>query len=138
MINTNWDNEILSFIELSSRNNVRMIMVGGGAVNFHGYQRHSADVDFWIDTTEENFKNLVIVFNEMGYEITDFPDDVKQQLQNISVKFSPYGFNNSTKSLTFNPLLSNSALIRFLGIFSSKLFSINNPIMLYILNYTIL
>lgn len=89
MINTNWDNEILSFIELSSRNNVRMIMVGGGAVNFHGYQRHSADVDFWIDTTEENFKNLVIVFNEMGYEITDFPDDVKQQLQNISVKFSP-------------------------------------------------
>ena len=89
MINTNWDNEILSYIELSSRNNVRMIMVGGGAVNFHGYQRHSADVDFWIDTTEENFKNLVIVFNEMGYEITDFPDDVKQQLQNISVKFSP-------------------------------------------------
>ena len=89
MINTNCDNEILSFIELSSRNNVRMIMVGGGAVNFHGYQRHSADVDFWIDTTEENFKNLVIVFNEMGYEITDFPDDVKQQLQNISVKFSP-------------------------------------------------
>ena len=89
MINTNWDNEILSFIELSSRNNVRMIMVGGGAVNLHGYQRHSADVDFWIDTTEENFKNLVIVFNEMGYEITDFPDDVKQQLQNISVKFSP-------------------------------------------------
>ena len=49
MINTNWDNEILSFIELSSRNNVRMIMVGGGAVNFHGYQRHSADVDFLED-----------------------------------------------------------------------------------------
>ena len=89
MINTNWDNEILSFIELSSRNNVRMIMVGGGAVNFHGYQRHSADVDFWIDTTEENFKNLVIVFNEMGYEIPDFQKKVKQQLQNISVKFSP-------------------------------------------------
>ena len=27
------------------------LMVGGGAVNFHGYQRHSADVDFWIETT---------------------------------------------------------------------------------------
>jgi len=89
MINKNWDNEILSFIELSYRHNVKMIMVGGGAVNFHGYQRHSADVDFWIDTTEDNFKNLVIVFNKMGYEITDFPSDVKQQLKNISVKFSP-------------------------------------------------
>jgi hypothetical protein len=89
MINTNWDNEILSFIELSNRYNVKMIMVGGGAVNFHGYQRHSADVDFWIDTTEDNFKNLVVVFNKMGYELTDFPNNVKQQLQNISVKFSP-------------------------------------------------
>nr|WP_262916411.1 hypothetical protein [Flavobacterium pectinovorum] len=64
-------------------------MVGGGAVNFHGYQRHSADVDFWIDTTEDNFKKLVLVFNEMGCEIDDFPENVKQQEQNISVKFSP-------------------------------------------------
>ncbi len=31
-----------------------MLMVGGGAVNFHGYQRHSIDVDFWIDTQKEN------------------------------------------------------------------------------------
>jgi hypothetical protein len=62
---------------------------GGGAVNFHGYQRHSADVDFWIETTDENFKKLVLVFNEMGFEIEDFPVAVKQQQQNISVKFSP-------------------------------------------------
>ncbi|MDI6046208.1 nucleotidyl transferase AbiEii/AbiGii toxin family protein [Flavobacterium yafengii] len=89
MQSTQWDNEITLFIELSNRHKVRMIMVGGGAVNFHGYQRHSADVDFWIETTDENFKKLVLVFNEMGYEITDFPNDVKQQLQNISVKFSP-------------------------------------------------
>ena len=64
-------------------------MVGGGAVYFHGYQRHSADVDFWIETSEENFKNLINAFNEMGYEIEDFPEKVKMQEQNISVKFSP-------------------------------------------------
>ena len=66
-----------------------MLMVGGGAVNFHGYQRHSADVDFWIETTEENFKKLVTVFNEMGFEVYDFPDTVKNQQQNISIKFTP-------------------------------------------------
>lgn len=70
-----------------------MLMVGGGAVNFHGYQRHSADVDFWIETTEDNFKKLVIVFNEMGYEVDDFPEEVKKQQQNISVKFSPLDLN---------------------------------------------
>ena len=84
-----WDQNIDEFIALANKHGVRMLMVGGGAVNFHGYQRHSTDVDFWIDTTEENFKKLVLVFNEMGYEIDDFPENVKQQQQNISVKFSP-------------------------------------------------
>ncbi|WP_243232034.1 nucleotidyltransferase [Flavobacterium pectinovorum] len=84
-----WDQNIDEFIALANKHGVRMLMVGGGAVNFHGYQRHSADVDFWIDTTEDNFKKLVLVFNEMGCEIDDFPENVKQQEQNISVKFSP-------------------------------------------------
>lgn len=70
-----------------------MLLVGGGAVNFHGYQRHSADVDFWIDTTEVNFKKLLAVFKEMGYQLNDFPEEVKNSVQNISVKFSPLDFD---------------------------------------------
>jgi hypothetical protein len=64
-------------------------MVGGGAVNFHGYKRHSADVDFWIETSNENFDKLILVFNEMGYEIHRFPEAVLEKKQNISIKFSP-------------------------------------------------
>ena len=88
MINT-WDKNINEFISLANKNKVKMLMVGGGAVNFHGYQRHSSDVDFWIETTEENFKKLVHTFKEMGYEIHDFPEKVKNKEQNISLKFSP-------------------------------------------------
>ena len=84
-----WDRNIDAFISLANKHSVRMLMVGGGAVNFHGYQRHSADVDFWIETTVENFNKLLLVFNEMGYEINDFPQKVKLQAQNISIKFSP-------------------------------------------------
>ncbi len=84
-----WEENINQFITLANKHKVRMVMVGGGAVNFHGYQRHSADVDFWIETTAQNFKNLISVFNEMGYEIDDFPEKVKQKEQNISIKFSP-------------------------------------------------
>jgi predicted nucleotidyltransferase component of viral defense system len=84
-----WDETIGDFIEKASNNGVKMMLVGGAAVNFHGYQRHSSDVDFWIDTTEDNLKKLVTVFNEMGYEIDDFPTKVKTQEQNISIKFSP-------------------------------------------------
>ncbi len=84
-----WNQKIATFIKLANKYNVKMILVGGGAVSFHGYQRHSADVDFWIETTKNNFDKLVAVFNEMGFEIKSFPEKVKQKLQNISVKFSP-------------------------------------------------
>lgn len=88
-----WEENIDEFISIANKNGVRMLMVGGSAVNFHGYQRHSADVDFWIETTQENFKNLVKTFNDMGYEIDDFPDAVKNKEQNISIKFSPIDLN---------------------------------------------
>ncbi|MGL5112498.1 MAG: hypothetical protein ACRC6O_07660, partial [Flavobacterium sp.] len=84
-----WEENINQFIAIANKHKVRMLMVGGGAVNFYGYQRHSSDVDFWIETTELNFKKLVAVFNEMGYQIEDFPENVKKEKQNISIKFSP-------------------------------------------------
>ena len=85
-----WGENIERFIKLANNYGVKMILVGGGAVNYHGYQRHSADVDFWIDTNEDNMKKLVNVLNEMDYDIDKFPDTVMQQMQNISIKFTPY------------------------------------------------
>ncbi|MGB1040356.1 MAG: DUF6036 family nucleotidyltransferase [Flavobacteriales bacterium] len=84
-----WENKIDSFIELADKFNLEIIMVGGGAVNFYGYQRHSADVDFWINTTPENFTKLKKVLTELGFEVEEFPDTVKNKEQNISIKFSP-------------------------------------------------
>ena len=93
-----------------------MIMVGGGAVNFHGYQRHSADVDFWIDTADENLEKLIKVFDEMGYQIDDFPDQVKNREQNISVKFSPVDLNlelitNFSVNKSFEEVFDSSEIV---------------------------
>ena len=88
-----WKENIDAFLKEASKEGVKMLLVGGGAVNFHGYQRHSADVDFWIDTSEENFSKLLQVFRRMGYEIDSFPEKVKSKEQNISVKFSPADLN---------------------------------------------
>lgn len=115
-MNRFWENKIDEFIYIANKHKVRMLMVGGGAVNFHGYQRHSADVDFWIETTDENFKKLVIVFQEMGYDIDDFPDDVKQQQQNISIKFSPLDLDlelitNFSVNKTFSQAFDDSEIV---------------------------
>lgn len=115
-----WEDKINRFIALANQFDVKMLMVGGGAVNFYGYQRHSADVDFWIKTSSENLNNLIRVFKAMHYEIEDFPKDVKNQLQNISVKFSPLDLNlelitkfSSTK--TFEEAYKNSVEAKIEG-----------------------
>jgi len=112
-----WKQKIDDFIFLSNQKQVKMLMVGGGAVNFHGYQRHSADVDFWIETSELNFKKLIQVFKEMGYEITDFPEEVKNKRKNISVKFSPEDINlelitNFSTYLTFDEAYKKSEKVK--------------------------
>ncbi len=111
-----WERNIDHFITLANKFNVKLVMVGGAAVNFHGYQRHSSDVDFWIDATEENFNKLISVFKEMGYEIDDFPQSVKNKEQNISVKFSPVDLNlelitNFSVNKTFNEALAQSEIV---------------------------
>ena len=53
-----WKKDVNQFIELTTKHGVKMLLVGGGAVNFHGYQRHSADVDFWIIFPNSCLQNL--------------------------------------------------------------------------------
>lgn len=84
-----FDDKVEQFITLANKHGVKMLMVGGGAVNFHGYQRHSTDVDFWIDIRQENLELLKLTLTEMGYAFDDFPEEVKQAEQNISIKISP-------------------------------------------------
>jgi hypothetical protein len=88
-MNQIWKDNITQFIELANKHQVKMLLVGGGAVNFHGYQRHSADVDFWIKTDTKNLKNLILTFQEMGFDVIEFPKEVVNQQKNISVKFTP-------------------------------------------------
>ncbi len=85
----NFNKEVYDFIHACHKNGVRMIMVGGSAVNFYGYKRHSADIDFWIDNSLRNIENLRIALNNFGYELEKFPEEVISGNQNISLKFSP-------------------------------------------------
>ena len=84
-----FDEEIRAFLRAAHEHGLRLLMVGGGAVNFHGYQRHSADIDFWIETSDENFTRLIAVLHAIGYHVDQLPDAVRRSEQNISIKISP-------------------------------------------------
>lgn len=86
---TPFGEEISGFLREAHRQGLRVLLVGGGAVNFHGYQRHSHDIDLWIDASSENFDKLLGVLRTLGYALESLPEAVLRQEQNISLKISP-------------------------------------------------
>jgi hypothetical protein len=66
-----FDEDLLNFWKLLSAEEVKYIMVGGVAVNLHGYLRATGDVDVWIDDTIENRQALGKVLAHLGYPGVD-------------------------------------------------------------------
>jgi len=60
------DEDILLFWKCLHQNDVRYIMVGGFAINLHGYTRTTKDIDIWIEDTLENRKRLRKALKEQG------------------------------------------------------------------------
>ncbi len=61
------DDSLLNFWRLMNKYAVAYIMIGGVAVNLHGYARSTDDIDVWIEDTLENRRKLEKVLGELGY-----------------------------------------------------------------------
>lgn len=57
-IKSNFSDDILEFIRLLEKYEVRYVIVGGEAVVFHGYPRLTGAIDFFYDCTESNLLRL--------------------------------------------------------------------------------
>lgn len=62
-----FDEELLLFWRICNRTGLKYIMIGGVAINMHGYSRSTEDIDLWIEDTEENRNKLHSVFKAYGY-----------------------------------------------------------------------
>ena len=61
-----FDADILSLWKCLQKNDVRYIMIGGFAINLHGYSRATKDIDIWIEDTLDNRKKLRKALKEQG------------------------------------------------------------------------
>ncbi len=55
------------FIELLNERGVKYLVVGGYAVNYHGYPRFTKDIDFWLWIDEGNLTKLVQAVDQFGF-----------------------------------------------------------------------
>jgi hypothetical protein len=60
-------------------------VIGGYAVNLHGYPRYTKDIDFWIEPTKKNIQKLLSAIEAFGLGSLDLneedftsPDDIIQ------------------------------------------------------------
>lgn len=66
-----FDEEILKFWKALQDNKVEYILIGGYAINLHGYQRFTEDLDIWLKDTLNNRQKLRQAFIEC--EVGDYP-----------------------------------------------------------------
>jgi len=55
------------FLKLLNSHEVRYLLIGGYAVNYHGYPRATGDMDVWIDRDPVNAAKVVKALGEFGF-----------------------------------------------------------------------
>ncbi len=85
------DKDFKEFIELLNEHKVKYLIIGGYAVNFHGYPRYTKDIDFWIWMTKENIQSLIQVIKQFGFGSLDLQiEDFMNPENIIQLGYEPY------------------------------------------------
>ena len=55
---------------------VEYLLIGGYAVNYHGYPRATADMDIWIAVSPANAQRVVAALKEFGFDLPDLSPEL--------------------------------------------------------------
>ncbi|MEN9610219.1 MAG: hypothetical protein RLZZ628_1033 [Bacteroidota bacterium] len=85
------DKDFKEFIELLNKYEVHYLVIGGYAVNFHGYPRYTKDIDFWIWLKDSNIQNLLRALSDFGFGSLGLTEnDFKLASNIIQLGYEPY------------------------------------------------
>ena len=68
------DNDLINFWKSLNHHEVKYIMIGGFAVNLHGFSRTTGDLDIWLKDEKKNRINLGKSLVQFGYDELSFED----------------------------------------------------------------
>ncbi len=67
--------DMKELIEAFERHEVSYVLVGGFAVNFHGYVRSTQDIDFLVMPSPENARNVMKALEDFGFGGAGIPPE---------------------------------------------------------------
>lgn len=62
------------FIKSLNENDVKFLIVGAFAVSYHARPRFTGDIDFFIDSSSQNIKNLLQAIEQFGFDSLDISE----------------------------------------------------------------
>lgn len=68
MATTRLPPDFQEFLKLLNEHDVRYLLIGAYAVNYHGYIRATGDMDIWVAIHPDNAQKLVAVLKAFGFE----------------------------------------------------------------------
>ncbi len=85
------DKNFREFIGLLNAHGVKYLVIGGYAVNFHGYPRYTKDIDFWIWLTRDNIRHLINAIHAFGFASLGLTEtDFLNPKNIIQLGYEPY------------------------------------------------
>lgn len=65
------DDFYLSVTDAFNKEGVKYMVVGGFAVNFHGYNRSTTSLDLWISNENDNLNRIQTAIEKLGFEFSE-------------------------------------------------------------------
>ena len=117
-----FDEGLLNFWKALYDNEVEYLLIGGYAINFHGYQRFTGDVDIWLNDTTGNRRKLRKAFTDCN--MGDYP--MIETMQFIA-GWTQFRLNNGLEldiltdmkgleNYTFNECMENASVAEIDGV----------------------
>ncbi len=117
--------DLREFVELLNSNEVEYLVVGAFAVAWHGYPRFTADIDFFVRSTQSNAESVIATLRDFGFgSLGITPEDFLKEDQVIQLGAKPNRIDimTSVSGLEFDGAWGNRALgnidgtpVQFLG-----------------------
>lgn len=125
-----FEQEIIDILSSFNKHNVRYILVGGFAVNFYGYNRATADLDLWIELTDNNKSKLIDSLDELSYDTSEIASIQLENQPPIDIPVAGFRIeliNYLTNEIQFNEAYDFASILDFGGI-QIKVLSIDHLI----------
>lgn len=109
-----FNEDFVEYIQLLNKYEVEYVLLGGMAVNLHGYRRSTGDMDLFVNPTAENHSKMKKVHAEFGMmmgemeKMENFTDTAKYDVYTFGVSPVQIDVMTACKGLNFGEAYKNS------------------------------